>query len=215
MKIKTKLILLLFLLIITLNMFLYSFDKLVTPIILSVADGEMRAKALEIINNCIIEQYSNDFKYDDVIKVEKDDLGNIVMLKADTLILNKIAVNVSMQAQSKLKALGNLGIKIPIGYIFRNNFLSFIGPSIPIKMYPIGHIETKYESEFQSAGINQTRHKIYVRVKTQVRVIIPMKSNVLEVNNEIPICETIIVGKIPNTTISLDLQKSGFTIPNQ
>ena len=215
MKIKTKLILILCLLIITLNLFLFSFDKIVTPIILTVADGEMRAKALEIVNNCIVEQYSNEFKYDDVIKVEKDGLGNIVMLKADTLILNKIAVNVSLQAQSKLKALGNVGIKIPIGYIFRNNILSNMGPSITIKMYPIGYVETKYASEFESAGINQTRHKIYVQVKTQVRVMIPMKSNVLEINNEIPICETIIVGKTPSTSISLDLQKSGFTLPNQ
>ena len=81
-------------------------------------------------------------------------------------------------------------------------------------MQPIGHVETKYSSEFESAGINQTRHKIYVKVKTTVRVIIPLKSNDIEVTNEVPIAETIIVGKTPNTAVQLDLNGTGSKLGN-
>jgi sporulation protein YunB len=195
--------------------FIYSFDKVVTPTVLTVADGEMRAKAMEIINTCILEEYSKNFNYDSIIKVEKDNSGNIVMIKADTLKLNQIASSVSLKAQKEIKALGSVGISLPIGYIFKNNILSNLGPSLTIKMQPIGHIQTIYSSEFETAGINQTRHKIYVQMKTNVRVIIPLASNDIEIRNEIPISETIIVGKIPNTSINLDLQRSGFTLPNK
>lgn len=195
--------------------FIYTFDRIVTPTVLSVADGEIRAKAMEIINTCILEEYSKNFDYDSVIKVDKDDNGNIVMLKADTLKLSQIASHVSLEAQKEIKALGSVGVSIPMGYIFKNNILSTFGPSLTVKMLPIGHIQTSYSSEFETAGINQTRHKIYVQMKTNVRVIIPLASNDIEVRNEIPISETIIVGKIPHTSINLDLQKSGFMLPNK
>jgi sporulation protein YunB len=217
MRIKTKLKIFSSLAIITtaFMLFIYSFDKTVTPTVLTVADGEMRAKAIEIINTCILEEYSKEFNYDEVIKVEKDKDGNIVLLKADTLKLNHIASKVALNAQKQIKELGNVGIKLPIGYITKNNILSYFGPSITVKMQPIGNIETTYSSEFESAGINQTRHKIYVQVKTKIKVIIPVTSNSIEVKNEIPISETIIVGKIPDTSINLDMQRSGYKIPNQ
>lgn len=197
---------------INLTLFIYIFDKTIMPTVMAVADAEMRAKAIEIVNRAIINEYSNQFNYDQIIKVDKDSEGNIVMLKADTLKMNKIACDVALESQKELKKLGEVGIKIPIGYISRNNILSYYGPSITIKMQPIGHVETKYSSEFESAGINQTRHKIYVKVKTTVRVIIPLKSNDIEVTNEVPIAETIVIGKTPNTAVQLDLDSAGFKL---
>jgi len=181
---------------------------------MSVADAEMRAKSIEIVNKAIIDEYSKQFNYDDIIHVEKDKNDNIVLLKADTLKMNKIACDVALTSQKELKSLGNVGIKVPLGYILKNNILSYMGPSIAIKMQPIGYIETKYISDFEQAGINQTRHKIYVQVKTKIRVIIPLKSNDIEINNEVPIAETIIVGKVPDNSLNLDLQNAGSKLNN-
>ena len=196
------------------NIFIYSFDKIITPTLLAVADAEMRARCMEIVNKVVSDEYSKAFNYDDIIHVDKDQDGNIVMLKADTLKMNKIACDVSIDSQKKLRELGEYGIKIPLGYIFKNNLLSYLGPSITVKMQPIGSIETKYHSEFESAGINQTRQRIYVSFKTNMRVILATKGNDLEVNNEIPISETIIVGKIPSTAVQLGLEDAGFKLEN-
>ena len=213
-NIKVKLLIIIAIIMINFTLFIYIFDKTVMPTVMAVADAEMRAKAIEIVNRAIIKEYSNQFNYDEVIRVDKDLEGNIVMLKADTLKMNKIATDVALESQRELQKLGEVGIKIPLGYITRNNILSYYGPSITIKMQPIGHVETKYSSEFESAGINQTRHKIYVKVKTTVRVIIPLKSNDIEVTNEVPIAETIIVGKTPNTAVQLDLNGTGSKLGN-
>lgn len=213
-KVKTKVLLIITIIMINFTIFIYIFDKTVMPTVMAVADAEMRAKATEIVNRAIINEYSSQFNYDEVIRVDKDSEGNIVMLKADTLRMNKIACDVALESQNELMKLGTVGIKLPIGYITRNNILSYYGPNITIKMQPLGHVETKYSSEFESAGINQTRHKIYVKVKTTVRVIIPLKSNDIEVSNEVPIAETIIVGKTPNTAVQLDLNGTGFNLGN-
>ncbi|MGH4137669.1 sporulation protein YunB [Clostridium sp.] len=213
-KIRNRVLLIITIIMMNFTIFIYIFDRTVMPTVLAVADAEMRAKATEIVNRAIINEYSKQFKYDEIIRVDKDLQGNIVMLKADTLKMNKIACDVALESQKELMKLGEIGIKLPIGYITRNNILSYYGPRITIKMQPIGLVETKYSSEFESAGINQTRHKIYVKVKTTVRVIIPLKSNDIEVANEIPIAETIIVGKTPNTAIGLDLNGTGFKLGN-
>ncbi|NRZ96210.1 sporulation protein YunB [Clostridium tetanomorphum] len=209
---KFKMVLIFLFLSIFGAIFIYTFDEIVTPTVITVADGEMRAKALEILNKTIIDNCLENFKYEDIISMEKDDSGNIAMIKADTLKMNKIACDVALESQQRLKDLGTVGIKMPLGYVFKNNILAYFGPNITVKMQPIGYIETKYLSDFESAGINQTRHKIYVQVKTNIRVIIPMRSNDIEVKNEIPISETIIVGRIPETSINLGLENAGFKI---
>lgn len=196
------------------TVFIYILDKTIMPTVMAVADAEMRSKATEIVNRAIINEFSDQFNYDQVIRVDKDTDGNIVMLKANTLKMNKIACDVALESQKELMKLGEVGITIPLAYITKNNILSYYGPQITIRMMPIGQVQTKYSSEFESAGINQTRHKIYVKVKTTVRVIIPLKSNDIEVSNEIAIAETIIVGKIPSTAIQLDLNSAGFNLGN-
>lgn len=185
------------------------------PTLLAVADGEMRSKTAVIINNCIIKEFGNDFNYDEIIKVEKDNEGNIVMLKADTMKLNQIACDVALSSQNELKKMGQVGLELPISYVAKNNILSGVGPNITVKMQPIGYIETRYISTFEGAGINQTRHRIFVEVKTKIRIILPSKNNEIEIVHQVPICETIIVGKIPDNAINLDMNATGFTLPNK
>lgn len=170
-----------------------------------VADAEMRARSSEIINQNIFDVFSKKFDYDEIIRVDKDSDGNITMLKADTVKMSAIASEVALKSQKELAEIGSVGIKFPIGYITKSNIMSYWGPKITAKMEPIGRIETQYSSQFESAGINQTRHKIYIEVYAKVKIIIPLASNEVEVRNEIPIAETVIVGKIPRTAISLDL----------
>ena len=79
-----------------------------------------------------------------------------------------------------------------------------MGPKITVKMQQIGNITTSYESEFESAGINQTRHKIYLNMTATMRVIVPFNSKEVEVTCQIPVSDTIIVGKIPETAITMN-----------
>ncbi|MFL0246881.1 sporulation protein YunB [Candidatus Clostridium stratigraminis] len=214
MKRKTKIKLILsFIVIITIfNLFIYITDKAISPAIIAVASAEIRSKSMEIIYTSIINEYSKQFNYNDIIHVEKDGEGNITLLKADTLKLNKIACDVALDSQKQLKLIGNTGVKLPLGYVLQNNFLAKFGPKITVFMNPIGYIETKYESEFESAGINQTRHRIYVKVQAKLRVVVPLKKEDIDVACEVPISETIIVGKIPNTSINMGLEGAGFKL---
>lgn len=170
---------------------------------------------MDILNKTILKEYSDKFNYDEVIKVDKDSEGNIIMLRADTLKMNQIACEVAIRAQEELKESGSINIKIPVGYIFRNNIISNMGPKVTVKAQPMGSIDTEYSSKFQSEGVNQTKHSIYINVKTNVRVIFPMSVSKLEVKTQVPLAETIIVGKVPNTALQFDLKNAGFDLRSE
>ncbi|MDF2504184.1 MAG: sporulation protein YunB [Clostridium sp.] len=197
------------------NIFLYKLNSVISPTVVSIADEEIKKRTIEILNKAILEEYSDKFNYDQVIKVQKDSEGNIIMLRADTLKMNQIACEVAIKAQEDLKSSGSMDIKIPIGYILKNNIISNIGPKVTVRAQPIGSIDTEYSSKFQSEGINQTKHSIYINVKTNVRVVFPTNISKLEVKSQIPLAETIIVGKVPSTALQFDLQRAGFDLPAQ
>ncbi|MGL4730072.1 MAG: sporulation protein YunB [Clostridium sp.] len=197
-------------LIITISMsFIYYFDEIILPSVLVICDGEMRARAVQVMNKAVLKKYVDEFDYDEVIKFDKDDEGNITLVQADTLKMNKIASELSLEVQDELNQISHQDVKIPMGYITKNNILANFGPKITAKMQPIGHVETRYISDFETAGINQVRHKIYVEVKTNIKVILPMANEDVDVVTQVPIAETIIVGKIPETSIQMDMGNLG------
>lgn len=210
---RVRIILVLSIILIVFNILLYEFDKSVNSTIITIAEAEVKKKTVYIINKSVLNEYNNGFNYDSVVKVEKDSEGNIIMLKANTLEMNKIACEVAVQAQNELEKEGNIDIEIPLVYAFKNNVFSNIGPSVSIKAEPIGNIEAKYSSQFESAGINQTRHKIYININTEVRIILPLSNDTINVNSQIPVAETIIIGKVPSTALDLQVKGAGFKLP--
>ena len=183
----------------------YSINKNLSPAIIAVADSELRARTLDIINTNIQTIYDEEFKDIDLVSVEKDSNDKIVMVKADTVRLNTLATKISLKGQDELEKMGKVGFKIPLGYVSKVSILSYLGPDIIVKMRPIGRVEVSYESVFESAGINQPRLKIYMNVKSTMQIILPFESRDLEVVNNVPVCETIIVGEIPRTILGSDV----------
>lgn len=183
----------------------YSINKNLSPAIIAVADSELRARTLDIINTNIQTIYDEEFKDIDLVSVEKDSNDKIVMVKADTVRLNTLATKISLKGQDELEKMGKVGFKIPLGYVSKVSILSYLGPDIIVKMRPIGRVEVSYESVFESAGINQTRLKIYMNVKSTMQIILPFESRDLEVVNNVPVCENIIVGEIPRTILGSDV----------
>lgn len=188
------------------NVFVYLFEKRILPAVLSIAEITMRSEAVRIINEESVEVYSDNFQYDDIIKIEKDSDGNITMIRSDTVKQNYLASQVVLNCDDRLTEFGELGTKVPLGYITNNLFFYNMGPKITVKMKQVGNINTSYESIFESAGINQTRHKIYLNVSAKLRVIVPLSSKDVDIICQIPISETIIVGKIPETAINMRAQ---------
>ena len=66
-------------------------------------------------------------------------------------------------------------------------------------------MHTEVENRFESAGINQTRHRILLRVTAKMTVLIAGYAAPASVSTEVCVAETVIVGSVPeNYTVITD-----------
>ncbi|MEG1003914.1 sporulation protein YunB [Clostridium sp.] len=187
------------------NLLLMVFDKKVMPSVLAISETLMRAEAVKTINTVSVEVFDEEVSAtDEIVKIDKDKNNKINSITANTALLNKLTAQISIKCNDRLEELGQKGIEVPLGWMTDKSIYYNLGPKITIEMEPLGNIETNYESTFESAGINQTRHKIYLNVKARVKIIIPMYTKEIEVDTQIPLSETIIVGEIPDAAIQLN-----------
>ncbi|MBZ9690780.1 sporulation protein YunB [Clostridium sp. M14] len=190
-------------LVIIFNSVIVFLDNKVMPSLDRVAEMTVRSRVLNIINSNSIKLFADEFNYNEMIKIEKDNDGNITLIQADTVKLNYLASKLSIQCNEELQNLEDIKIKIPLGWFTDNSIYYNLGPQMAIRVEDVGNINANYESGFESAGINQTRHRIYLNVESKVRVILPFKTNEVEIVTKVPVSDTIIVGKIPETAIDL------------
>lgn len=189
------------LLVFILSIFLY--DKRIYPAVLQVAESSIKADTVECISKTSMELFDEEFNYDEMIIIDKDNEGNINMIRANTVKLNYLTSRLSIRCNEELQKMGEVGVEVPLGWMTDNSAFYEFGPDLNVKIDPIGNMKVSYESKFESAGINQTRHKIYLNVEARVRMKIPLHSKEQVVTCQIPVAETIIVGKTPNTAIDL------------
>ena len=199
-KVKPYILVIITILIIF-NLFLYIFDSRVLPNVLIKSESMVQAKAEDIINTTSMNIFNEKFNYGEMIIINKDNEGNINLIQANTVRLNELSSKISLKCNEELQKMGEVGIDVPVGWLTEKSIFYNLGPKINVKVEPIGNISINYESKFESAGINQTRHKIYLNISVTVRTIVPLHSQEIEVNCEVPVAETIVVGKIPQTAI--------------
>jgi sporulation protein YunB len=173
------------------------------PKVTEIAIIMAKTQTLDIINEKSVDILAQDFKYDEMIKIEKDNQGNIILMQADTVKLNYIAAKLSTECNKELSDMKNSEIKVPLGWMSNRSAFYSLGPKITVQIQPIGNIITSYESKFERGGINQTRHNIYLNVDAKLKLKLPFKDEDTEVSTQIPVSDTIIVGKIPNTTLGI------------
>lgn len=175
-----------------------------SQVILDMAYADAYSLAVKVINSAVADIMHSGITFDDLITVHMDDKGKVTMLQANTVRMNDLATRTALQAQEKLQETKNQVIIIPFGAAIGIKFLAGSGPGIPVKILPVGAVSTQYVSEFESAGINQTRFKILLSTKTTVRLVIPTGAKLVELVSTVPIAESIIVGEVPNQFVDLN-----------
>ena len=129
--------------------------------------------------------------------------------------MNKLASDVALDIQEKLKQIKTASAYIPIGNALRSQILAQYGPSLKVGIEPVGIVNVDFGTDFQSSGINQTRHRIFLIIKTKIKVIIPLTSSIKEVVTQMPVCETIVVGKVPDNYVNVPREDLTNILPGK
>lgn len=173
------------------------------PVFETLCENRAIAIATKISNEQATLVMAN-YKYQDLCTVTKDINGNVTMIKSNIIPINEIISDVAVRIQEELDKESNTSFRIPLGSFTGSKLLSGIGPEIPFRMSSVGNVETDLRSEFSSAGVNQTLHRIYLQVECNVAILTPFNVIEKKIANQVLLAEAVIVGTVPETYYNLE-----------
>lgn len=200
--IKRKRFILWIIALIVLGLYMYKYiDKNIRPTVVAISEIRARSVTTQAINDTIKTKIKRDINYNDLIFVKYDNDGKVTLMQANTILMNNIAAEVALEVQDQLKEISKSIIKVPLSNAFNTQLITL--PSVKVQIVPQGSVAVDFATEFESSGINQTRHRIYIIVVTDIKMIVPLVSENLRITTNIPIAETIIVGDVPEQYVNV------------
>jgi len=165
------------------------------PALAAIAEARITALAVSAMNDAIMERM-DDNSYTSLITAY-DNGEKVYMIQADTRQMNMLASDCCAAAQTRIAAMGEQGVSVPLGTVSGITYLSGRGPGIRVTFTPVGSVESDFDSELVSSGINQSLYRVNIRLTSTIRLIMPGVSHSIEVSAKAAIAESIIVGDVP------------------
>lgn len=136
--------------------------------------------------------------YSDFVTITRNEAGEITALSADMARLNLLRAELSAHLLERLED-SQLELTVPVGSLLPIEPTWARGPELHLRALALGTASAEFESEFTSAGINQTRHRLWLELSVPVTVLLPGGGEELTVDSRLCVAETVIVGQVPQT----------------
>ncbi|MDR2532418.1 MAG: sporulation protein YunB [Oscillospiraceae bacterium] len=179
--------------------FAFYVDFQVRPLIERVAEFQCRNAAVRLINDAVLAELNSEiYNYDSIINLAFDLNGEVKSITSNMNTINRLKSRSALLINDAVDGLPKMDIGISLGTVSGVGVLYGRGPVIPVRVLPKGYANAVLISEFTSAGINQTLHRIIMEVEVEITAVIPGFSRSMMVRTNYIVAETVIVGEVPN-----------------
>mgnify|MGYP002579737275 FL=1 len=142
---------------------------------------------------------SGRIDYEQLVDFDKDAEGHVTALRSNMAAFNRLQASIADDILQRMAEVSSTDLAIPIGTLTGSPLLAGRGPCLRVRMQSVGTATARFDNQFSSAGINQTRHRIILDVDVHVSILLPGLTTYTKVSNEISVAETVIVGSVPET----------------
>lgn len=184
-----------------LMIFLTFADLRLKPVVINAARSRARLFASDVISRSVDAAVSestgsfiNVIYGEDGISAIETNVTGISRLRADSIL----------NIRGEISDIDRMTLDIPLGNLAGGMLLAGRGIPVRIKLVPIGDVSGEIYSEFSETGINQTLHRIYLRVRVSMNMIVASDTVRLELADDILVAETVIVGKVPDAYTAIN-----------
>ena len=179
------------------------------PNIVAQSEAYLKNTAISIMNKAVNQTLTEVGDTSSLIHVEKDSYGHVAYITADSTVMNRIAVKCALNAQNSIAELCETTLSIPLGNVLGSKLFSGMGPKIRIRVKPSGAVGTRFHTEFESVGINQSRYKVYIILEASMVLVVGTGSHRVQVETQVLISDVIMVGDVPQTYANVS-EADGF-----
>ena len=168
----------------------------VNPIVAGAAKAKIEALTTKAVNRAIADIVTAG-TYRELTDIRYDERGKITSISANMLQMNGLSSDIVNTSNGFLELFSAQGIAVPLGTFSGLPILTGKGPNVNLRVVPIGSVRCKFDSHFIGQGINQTLHRITLKVQSIVNLIMPLGSRNITAEIEVLVCDSIIVGEVP------------------
>jgi len=180
-------------------------ERALFPTILTIAKARAVQTAVVTINGAIRDHLAQaGIDYQDLVQLHRNSDGQIVMMQANTLKIIQLAADFALASEHAMRNLEKEKFSIPVGQVLGSQLLATYGPGIPVRIISVGAVKVNMVDRFEAAGINQTRHRIYLDLDSYIRIVVPWQQEEVQIATRVPLVENIIIGEVPDTFVTLD-----------
>lgn len=175
-------------------------DIRLRPVIETVGGNALKNTLSNVLDGTVNEMVDQlGVRYGDMVNIERNPDGTIAAITLNSTYINGYKADISDGCSDKLSNFTETVVPVPIGSIIGGAFLNGRGTCINVPATIYGFAVTDVISEFHSAGINQTRHIIYLNVEASAHAYMGLCHLNESVDETIILVETIIVGTVPDS----------------
>ncbi len=185
-------------------LFAFSFNRLF-PAIKARTLQYSRSHATKVVNEAVLFALEDlGLKYGDLVSVNKNPDGTVSHIGTDTVNINRLKSAVSLKILETLDRDAGGTIKIPIGNLSGMYILSGRGFNLSVRLLPTDSLTSAVISEVESLGINQSRHKISVKLSVTLGVLLLGRYSSIDVEDSILVADTILIGPVPDAFTNVE-----------
>lgn len=178
----------------------YLFFAQMQPMIGRIAVSRVSNQVSRIMSAAVNDAVSEgEVAYDRLISFQTDSEGRVSAISSNMAEFNRLQTLIDDSILQRLAELSTSTLSIPVGTLSGVTLLSGRGPAVEVKMQSVGSSSSRFENEFTSAGINQTKHRVVLHVEVFISVLLPGFRTATEVSGDYVVAETVIVGSVPET----------------
>lgn len=183
------------------------FRMRLAPLAQRLVETQVSNQASAAINDAIAEQIAaGKLNYDDMVTVEKDANGAVTAIRANMERINLLKTGILDCIDEKLDNLSVEKLGVPLGSVLLPELFSGRGPSMPVRVLAVRTSDAAFRNDFSAAGINQTRHSIFIEIQVTVTVLTWAGTDDVRVDATVAAAETVIVGTVPTTYFGMEEQ---------
>lgn len=186
-----------FFLLLAATAFYFLAERALRPSLESIIRNLVQIRATEAINRAVLERVAPGVTYEDLYIIRENAEGLVTFLQPNTARVNRVAAQVGLAVQQEMKRMEEQPFSINLAQVFGSRLFATRGPVVHVSVQSIGTVRVNVDSRFEQAGMNQTRHVVYLKIRTEVQAVTPTFSTVYPVEETVPLVEGIIVGPIP------------------
>ena len=192
-------------LLITILFIIYFLSQRIGALIVKMSEWMIADTIVVLVNDAIydkVEEFNTE--YDDIITLQTDSTGKITALSTNMAYVNRLQTQIVNKIYETIPDAAHEIIHVPLANILGSRVFSGSGPCIPIKVLSVTNVKPKFTNVFTSAGINQTRHQIFLDIDIELSVLVPGYKGITHIYSQVIIAETVIVGDVPHTYIDFN-----------